>query len=166
MNNARSSLFIIHSLYGLILFARVLIEREKSIVVVADTHFGLRNEMCFEPEVFSGFLRWVKRLEKCEVEPLKLGDWDAVKDEKVLEPPGKIILVGDILELWDASDRSVDICVRTFFPIFSELDCEKIYVLGNHDDVLEEIASNRKHSYLLVLQTFTSSRRSIQIKKY
>jgi len=126
-----------------------MMKNGKSIVAVADTHFGLRNEILFEPEVFSSFLRWVKRLEKREVEPLKLGDWGAVKDEKVLEPPEKIILVGDILELWDASDRTVDICVRTFAPIFSELDCEKIYVLGNHDDVLEEIALNRKHYYPL-----------------
>lgn len=123
-------------------------ERGKSTIVVADTHFGLRNEMFFEPEVFSGFLRWVKLLENGKAEPLKLGDWNTEK-EKTLEPPEKIILVGDILELWDASDRAVDICIRTFASVFSELDCDKIYVLGNHDDILEEIASNQKHHYPL-----------------
>ena len=125
-----------------------MMEKEKSIIVVADTHFGLRNEMFFEPQVFSGFLRWVKRLENGDVEPLKLGDWDTDK-KKMLEPPEKIILIGDILELWDASDRSVEICVGTFAQIFSQLDCEKIYVLGNHDNILEEIASNGKHHYPL-----------------
>lgn len=69
--------------------------REKSIIVVADTHFGLRNEIFFEPEVFSRFLSWVKRLEKGEVKPLKLGDWDGEKKEKVLKPPDMIILLGD-----------------------------------------------------------------------
>lgn len=121
-------------------------EKGKSIIVVADTHFGLRNDVFFEPQVFSGFLRWVKRLENGDVEPLKLGDLDTDK-KKILEPPEKIILIGDILELWDASDRSVEICVGTFAQIFSELDCEKIYILGNHDDILEEIASNGKHQY-------------------
>lgn len=122
---------------------------EESIIVVADTHFGLRDEIFFEPEVFSGFLRWVKRLEKGEVKPLKLGDWNGEKNEKVLKPPDRIILLGDILELWDASDRSIDVCIRSFTQLFSKLDCEKIYVLGNHDDILEEIAPNRKHYYPL-----------------
>lgn len=120
-------------------------ENGKCIIVVADTHFGLRNEAFFEPEVFSSFLRWVKLLEKGEVEPLKLGN----NQQKVLNPPEKIVMLGDVLELWDASDKSVDICARTITPLLSELKCEKVYLLGNHDDILYEIELYGKHFYPL-----------------
>ncbi len=131
------------------LFSSQMMEKGKSLIAVTDTHFGLRNDMFFEPQVFSGFLRWVRSLEERKVGPLRLGDWDVTRNEKALLPPEKIIMLGDILELWDASDRSIDICLRTFIPLFDRLECEKIYVLGNHDDILEEIASGNEQHYPL-----------------
>lgn len=118
-------------------------ETKKSIIVVADTHFGLRKEtqVC-DPNAFSDFLNWVKYLERGGKEKLDLGIWGSAEKSLSLEPPEKIILLGDILELWDASVKSIDASTRYIIQLLSDLNCEKIYVLGNHDYDLLDIAGD------------------------
>ena len=100
-------------------------------IVVSDLHFG--GEGCNHKE-FCSFLEWVRSLGHHPV---------TVKcnDKKItIENPEKIILLGDILELWNPKngDRGdiVKDCMRPF-TLLSNLNCDKIYVLGNHDDSLE-----------------------------
>jgi UDP-2,3-diacylglucosamine pyrophosphatase LpxH len=118
-------------------------ETKKSIIVVADTHFGLRKEtqVC-DPTAFSDFLNWVKYLEHGGKEKLELGIWGSSEKSLALLPPEKIVLLGDILELWDASFKSIDASTRYVIQLFSDLNCEKIYVLGNHDYDLLDIAGD------------------------
>jgi UDP-2,3-diacylglucosamine pyrophosphatase LpxH len=110
--------------------------KKKSIIVVADTHFGLntKTEAC-NPTAFADFLNWIKDMEKGEKKMLKIGDWGSADAEAtlVLESPEKIIFLGDILELWTASDESIFASTIHLIQLLSEVNCEKIYVLGNHD---------------------------------
>lgn len=111
----------------------------KCVIAVSDLHFGMRNKEICMPEVFNDFLEWIKRLERGEVCTVKLGAWGRGREEKVLKPPDKLILMGDIIELWDATDRSIDICWRPILQSMADLKCEKVYLLGNHDIALMEI---------------------------
>jgi UDP-2,3-diacylglucosamine pyrophosphatase LpxH len=87
-------------------------------------------------------LNWIKHLERGGKEKLDLGIWGSSEKSVVLEPPEKIILLGDILELWDASAKSIDASTRYVIQLLSDLNCEKIYVLGNHDYDLLDIAGD------------------------
>ena len=111
-------------------------ENEKrSIIVIADTHFGLYtdSEVC-DPNAFADFLDWVIDLEEGEEKELKMGIWSSKNAEPlVLEPPEKMIFLGDILELWTSSDEAVFASIVSVIQSLSDLSCEKIYVLGNHD---------------------------------
>lgn len=70
-------------------------------------------------------------------------------DEKTLliEPPTKIILLGDILDIWDPKDQDRNNVIKDAvepFSILHDIDCEKIYVTGNHDEDIEEIEKKIK----------------------
>lgn len=101
-----------------------------SYIVVSDVHLGGK---CNHTE-FCEFLDWVHDLANKS---------KTCKDNEVLiKKPDKIILLGDILELWDPrkGDRDYVIkdCMRTF-TMLSGMACDKIYVVGNHDDSLSEL---------------------------
>jgi UDP-2,3-diacylglucosamine pyrophosphatase LpxH len=117
-------------------------DRDKSIIVVADTHFGLgKKEQRCDPCKFSDFLDWVESLELKGMENVNSGIWGSTESKTItIKPPEKIIFLGDILELWDASKKSIEVCTRSIIQSVSKLTCEKIYVLGNHDHDLVEIA--------------------------
>jgi UDP-2,3-diacylglucosamine pyrophosphatase LpxH len=110
-----------------------------SVIVISDCHLGLvggaekRKGIVCEPEKLGQFLNWLARLERGEKIKIKLGPWGNGRKEKVLKPPEKLLLIGDILELWDASDRGIEYCSRPIFEQLNKLNCEKIYLLGNHD---------------------------------
>jgi UDP-2,3-diacylglucosamine pyrophosphatase LpxH len=73
---------------------------------------------------------------------LNLGSWGDVKKKMFVRAPERLVFLGDIMELWDASKESVDMCSRSIFQTASKLTCEKIYVLGNHDNELLEISGS------------------------
>jgi len=119
------------------------LDTKKSIIVVADTHFGLKGEtQACDPTAFSDFLTWIKNLEQKGKENVELGVWGSSEKSLALNPPEKIVLLGDILELWDASVKAIDASTRYVIQLFSDLNCEKIYVLGNHDYDLLDIAGD------------------------
>ncbi|MDD5616818.1 MAG: hypothetical protein PHH85_11535, partial [Candidatus Methanoperedens sp.] len=64
-----------------------------SVIIVSDVHLGEKNT--FEHNDFSKFIDWLAALEKN-------GSFTA--DGKRLVPPEKLILLGDILEMWDPKD--------------------------------------------------------------
>jgi len=112
----------------------------KCVVAISDLHFGLRGKELCMPQEVADFIEFLKRLERGERITVKLGAWGHGREEKVLRAPDKLILMGDIIELWDATDRSIDVCWRPIMQAMAELKCEKIYLLGNHDIALMEIA--------------------------
>lgn len=102
-------------------------------IVVSDVHLG--SKFCNHAK-FCGFLDWLKGLEtKEEIINCKGND---VK----IQSPEKVILLGDILELWDPEDGDRDNVIKAGikpFTVLSDLNCDKIYVVGNHDEALSEL---------------------------
>lgn len=103
---------------------------KQAFIIISDLHFGGEDsnhkEFCYFLERICGL--------GTQPETVKY------KDKKItIQYPDKIILLGDILELWNPKngDRSniVKDCIRPL-TLLSNINCDKIYVLGNHDDSL------------------------------
>jgi UDP-2,3-diacylglucosamine pyrophosphatase LpxH len=120
------------------------IDKDKSIIVVADTHFGLKKkDETSNPEKFSDFLKWIDSLEQKGTEKIGSGIWSNNEEKTIIvKKPEKLIFTGDILEFWDASKESIDVCTRSIIQSLYNLKSEKIYLLGNHDQNLTEISDN------------------------
>lgn len=126
-------------------------EERRPVIVIADTHLGLRprkvlginlqSETC-EPTILSGFLHWLVDLEEKGSCVLPLAATASGEREMELKAPGKLVLLGDILELWDSSQRALEMCGNSILQTLSELRCEKVYLLGNHDHPLSELAGS------------------------
>jgi UDP-2,3-diacylglucosamine pyrophosphatase LpxH len=113
------------------------------IIVVGDTHFGITKDSISMPGQFSDFLKYIRGMDEEKVRM-----YDGVISEKHLESPEKIILLGDIVELWDSCDEAVTFCVSSLIPTLSEMDAEIVYVLGNHDNILNKaVLSDFKDYY-------------------
>lgn len=100
-----------------------------SIIVVSDIHLGSESSKNIE---FSKFLDWLAELEKKDGESIRSGGKDIM-----LNPPEKLILLGDILELWAPKKNKIKYTVQEAIEPFTKLmnlKCEKIFVLGNHDE--------------------------------
>jgi len=64
------------------------------------------------------------------------------------KPPEVVILLGDILELWEPTNDDRSQPVRESFRIFHKLlnlPCNKVYVIGNHDHELIDFSSDVTH---------------------
>jgi len=106
---------------------------KQACIVISDVHLG--NWECNHKE-FCYFLEWIRDLAN-QPKVIKC------KDKNItIKNPDKIILLGDILELWNPKngDRNnvLKDCIRPF-SLLSNLDCDKIYVVGNHDDSVGEL---------------------------
>ncbi len=115
----------------------------QSWIVISDTHIGGNPEGSNIPNDndLCCFLEWVKHLEG-KGEPIFVKN-DEKGYERTITPPTKIVLLGDILDLWDPenSDRSYNIKRGAEpFSLIHETKCDKIYVVGNHDQDLYELA--------------------------
>jgi UDP-2,3-diacylglucosamine pyrophosphatase LpxH len=104
-----------------------------SYIIVSDVHLG--SESC-NIEEFYDFLKWVRGLEN-KSETIRWLDKDIA-----FTSPEKIILLGDIVELWDPRDGDRDYVMKDSmvpFSLLSEIKSEKVYVVGNHDEPLGEL---------------------------
>jgi len=115
------------------------------IIVVADTHFGIKKGSISMPGYFADFLQWVKGLEE-ENKKVKILDGETSKDRTLIKPD-QIIFLGDIIELWDSEDEAVNACVATLLPTLAEIKAEKIYILGNHDNILDKALLSQEKEY-------------------
>lgn len=100
-----------------------------SIIVVSDVHLGSESS---KHDDFSKFLDWLSELEKNGGTSIRSGG-----KEVILSPPEKLILLGDILELWSPKDNNMKYSAQEAIEPFTKLvnlKCEKIFVLGNHDE--------------------------------
>ncbi len=118
-------------------------EIEERYFVISDTHLGSNKKGSNVPdyEVFIAFLEWMKSIPENGTD-VWIIDHDEGSKKKIL-PPTKIILLGDILDLWDPdkADRSSVLKQASKpFALLSEINCDKIYVVGNHDQDLYELA--------------------------
>ncbi len=102
-------------------------------IIVSDVHLG--SERCNQKE-FCCFLEWIQGL---TIQP-KIAKY---KDKEVIiKNPEKIILLGDILELWSPKDGDRDNVIKDCMKplsLLSNINCDKIYVVGNHDESLCEL---------------------------
>ena len=107
------------------------------LIIISDTHFGRRafETKSSRPEDLAKFFDWLNKSRNIR---RKNGVIEFIKI------PQKIILLGDILELWaPASEREV---FSNFFPVLVKLlklvkkDQEIIYVRGNHDQNIKRYA--------------------------
>jgi UDP-2,3-diacylglucosamine pyrophosphatase LpxH len=114
-----------------------------SIIVVADTHFGIKKGYLSMPGYFGDFLMYFKN--SLKENPLEIFDGEI--RGKILQEPEKLILLGDIVELWDSEDEVVNLCIPSLISTLSEIKAKKIYVLGNHDNILEKAVLNEGLGY-------------------
>ena len=108
----------------------------KSVIVVSDLHLG-GNE---DPGTSARFSRFLDRI-------AQLGTKPAADERSRLLPPQKIILLGDILELWDPRDQDRDnVLLDAIVPFakLGNLGCELVYVTGNHDEDVGDLLCSRE----------------------
>jgi len=123
----------------------------KSYFVVSDTHLGSNKNGSNVPnyDEFCNFLKWIKNLpENGERIIVKKGE---SRYEKTILPPSKIILLGDILDLHDPENADRSNVLKQAakpFALLQGIKCDKIYVVGNHDKDLYELADALKGSAL------------------
>lgn len=133
----------------------------KAFIVFSDTHLGLRagkrlyffnNSVDHRPTHVDQFVKWLEKLQsEGEIElPVAIEQYDdgeyKIKETnlktnlKKLLFPDKLVLNGDIFELWDTSDQSIQFASYSIFSSLSRLGCEKYYTIGNHDFANAELA--------------------------
>ncbi len=104
-----------------------------SVIVVSDVHLGDETSNYKD---FSKFIDWIAAIEKEGGKTIKSGG-----KEVFIKPPEKLILLGDILELWSPKDNEPKYIMQESAEPFGKLvnlECEKIFVLGNHDEDIAE----------------------------
>jgi UDP-2,3-diacylglucosamine pyrophosphatase LpxH len=125
--------FILEILLEIIIYSNNLMnsQMKQAFIVVSDLHFG--SGECNHDE-FCSFLGWICGLEN-QPETVEY------KDKNItIENPDQIILLGDILELWNPKNGDRGNIVKDSMrplTLLSNINCDKIYVLGNHDDSLD-----------------------------
>jgi len=121
--------------------------RQGSIIAIADTHLGLKedttfkvftNTMSCQPVILASFLEWVKGLEQNDKFVAVEGPSNKIVKRRLVKPD-TLIFLGDVLELWDASNKRVNACLSSIAQVLSSLRCRKIYLTGNHDYSNQEI---------------------------
>jgi UDP-2,3-diacylglucosamine pyrophosphatase LpxH len=77
------------------------------------------------------------------------GKYKIYKGSKKLIFPDKLILNGDIFELWDASDQSILFASHSILNSISRLECDKVYLIGNHDFANSDLAEDKEGTVTL-----------------
>jgi UDP-2,3-diacylglucosamine pyrophosphatase LpxH len=114
---------------------------DSPVLVISDTHLGFEDESAKRFQNFMEFLtEWVRNGEATiEETDKKTGD----KTIETLADPQRIILLGDMLDLWISRDSNT---VRPYLHGFSPLNSlialhrEIIYLVGNHDWIVNHYA--------------------------
>ena len=107
-------------------------QSDGSIFVISDTHLGHCDSLHTS---LAAFLSWLRELEKSETKEETLRDGSTFE----FRNPQTMIMLGDILELWDPRECNRVYILHHSYSIFHnlyELTCKKVYVLGNHDEFL------------------------------
>jgi UDP-2,3-diacylglucosamine pyrophosphatase LpxH len=144
-------------------------EIREPVIVVSDLHIDGKSSHCDD---FRDFLEWLNTLSD---EGTSLN----CNGNKVdIKKPGTIVLLGDILELWDPEedDRNYVISdVLTTISILNSIDCDIIYVIGNHDEDLLDLKkvwrkkgvehiNNGKGTFKLFYRSYPKTNKRTEIK--
>lgn len=138
---------------------------DRSIIVVSDLHLGGLED----PGTAERFNRFLKYLttDFISVSDIcqsgKKAGTDDPAGTKRLFPPEKIILLGDILELWDSRNRDRNCSfLDAFLPFLNmrDMDCDVIYVTGNHDEDVAEFIESRDEDRKLTKETVAKKKES------
>lgn len=109
-------------------------DKEDSIIIVSDVHLG--GSIGSHDKEFCEFLSWIKTFPKETRGVQCTGGGGSGKLDITFAPLTKLILLGDIIDLWDPEkqDRK-NVILESLgpFSILHTLPCDKIYVTGNHD---------------------------------
>ncbi len=108
---------------------------KEPVIVVSDVHLGGKESNVTD---FRDFLQWLSTL------PLDGKIYDSNGSKITINRPGTLILLGDILELWDPEDDDRNnVLTDVLAPLITlnSLGCDIIYVLGNHDEDLLDFKS-------------------------
>ncbi len=117
---------------------------DSPIVVISDTHFGFQDESAVRFRRFMKYLtNWVRRGRMTINTSLELPDMVPQKElrGKSITAPQKIILLGDILDLWISRDSNTLRPFKESFDIVNSLiglNREIVYLVGNHDWIMEK----------------------------
>jgi len=117
----------------------------EQIFVVSDIHLGGTGS---NPREFSDFLRWIRDLPDKDP-PLEIECTRCEKNHQFtntisLRRPTKLVLLGDTLELWDPRNQNRNNVIRDAIEPLSclhELPGEIVYVTGNHDEDIRDLAA-------------------------
>jgi predicted phosphodiesterase len=114
---------------------------EPVVYAIGDTHLGLRewgpHGHREAPLVLADFFRWLSALPE---EGYLLPTWDGrALSTRVLRRPDRLVLLGDILELWEAENQAILFSAATVSSVLASVPCKKFYVLGNHDNILQAL---------------------------
>lgn len=104
---------------------------KEPVIVVSDVHLGGGEKS--NAEEFYDFLYWLTTLQ------VDGQIFDCDGDKLTIKKPGTIVLLGDILELWDPKDDDRNnVLTDVLVPLITlnSLGCDIIYVIGNHDEDL------------------------------
>ncbi len=103
------------------------------IIAISDIHLGSDESNVI---AFSHFCDWLAALERDDNRERPISGEPA---GRALKAPKTLILLGDILELWAPQTQAAPL--RDSFSVFDKLlslSCDKVYVLGNHDEGLSD----------------------------
>lgn len=113
----------------------------RSVIVLSDFHLGLKERNTITPN----FLEFCAFLDR--VYSGGTGNPDVIVDgrPKKLLPPAKIILLGDFFDLWSPWDNKRTKVLEDSYSIIRflfALPAQIVYVTGNHDDEVAEVAGS------------------------
>ncbi len=117
-----------------------------SYLIVSDVHLGGQGN--YEPNLleFCGFLGWVKDL-PADGKTMTIQCKQGGEKTITIKPPTKLILLGDIMELWNPREQDRNSVIEDStkpLSLLHDINCDKIYVTGNHDENMEEVAKKVK----------------------
>lgn len=111
------------------------------VLVISDTHLGFEDASAKRFQGFMEYLtEWVRNKETTIEE---IDKKTGKKTIATLAEPQKIILLGDMLDLWISRDsNTVRPYLQSFTPLSSliALNKEIIYLVGNHDWIVKHAA--------------------------
>ena len=114
-----------------------------SVIVVSDLHLGLEDQENVSRD-FAGFFTYLGKLRKKGAP----GEHQTISIEgkpRELYAPDKIILLGDIVDLWSPKKDTYSSVAEDGYPLLATLMTfpEKIvYVAGNHDQEIAEFTGS------------------------
>jgi UDP-2,3-diacylglucosamine pyrophosphatase LpxH len=119
-------------------------ETSDRYMVVSDVHLGGKEVFPEHHRAFCEFLSWIRDLPS-QGRSVPFPGKDGTMSEKTIHHPTKIVLLGDILEMWDPREQNRDYITADLIEpisILQHTDSDIVYVTGNHDADVGEIISS------------------------